>query len=73
LAASAPSIGSTVARRDRAAPPATHGGAPHSIDIAAPPHRVVAVWMDLDRMFQWVCGVTRMTDLSGPIDAAGSR
>src|SRR5688500_13204357 len=44
-----------------------------SIDIAASPHRVFALWMDLDRMTEWVGGVTRVTDVSGPIDVAGTR
>ena len=44
-----------------------------SIDIAAPPERVFALWMDLDRMTEWVGGVTRVTDVTGPIDVAGTR
>jgi uncharacterized protein YndB with AHSA1/START domain len=44
-----------------------------SIDIAASPERVFALWMDLDRMKEWVGGVTRVTDVTGPIDAAGTR
>ena len=44
-----------------------------SIDVAGPPHRVFALWMDLDRMTEWVGGVTRVTDVSGPIDVAGTR
>jgi len=44
-----------------------------SIDIAAPPERVFGLWMDLDRMTEWVGGVTRVTDVSGPIDVAGTR
>ena len=44
-----------------------------SIDIAAPAERVFALWMDLDRMSEWVGGVTRVTDVSGPIDVAGTR
>ena len=43
------------------------------IDIAAPPERVFAVWTDLDRMSEWVGGVTGVTDLTGPIDEAGTR
>ena len=44
-----------------------------SIDIAAPPDRVFALFMDLDRMTEWVGGVTRVTDRTGPIDVAGTR
>ena len=44
-----------------------------SIDIAATPEQVFALWMDLDRMTEWVGGVTRVTDVTGPIDVAGTR
>jgi uncharacterized protein YndB with AHSA1/START domain len=44
-----------------------------SIDIAAPMERVFSLWMDLDRMTEWVGGVTRVTDVTGPIDVAGTR
>ena len=44
-----------------------------SIDIAAPPHQVFALWMDLDRMTEWVGGVTRVTDVSGLIDVVDTR
>ncbi len=44
-----------------------------SIDIAAAPERVFALWMDLDRMAEWVGGVTGVTDVTGPIDVAGTR
>jgi uncharacterized protein YndB with AHSA1/START domain len=40
--------------------------------IAAPPDRVFATWMDLDRMTEWVGGVTKVTDVTGPIDQAGT-
>lgn len=44
-----------------------------SIDIVAPPERVFELLMDLDRMTEWVGGVTRVTDRTGPIDVAGTR
>jgi uncharacterized protein YndB with AHSA1/START domain len=44
-----------------------------TIDIGAPPDRVFALWMDLDRMTEWVGGVTQVTDVTGPIDVAGTR
>jgi uncharacterized protein YndB with AHSA1/START domain len=44
-----------------------------TIDIVAPPERVFGLWMDLDRMTEWVGGVTRVTDVTGPIDLAGTR
>jgi uncharacterized protein YndB with AHSA1/START domain len=40
--------------------------------IAAPPERVFDLWTDLDRMPEWVGGVTRVSDLSGPVDRAGT-
>lgn len=40
---------------------------------AAPPERVFALWIDLDRMKEWVGGVTKVTDVSGPVDRAGTR
>lgn len=44
-----------------------------SIDITATPERVFALWMDLTRMADWVGGVTRVTDITGPNDVAGTR
>ena len=44
-----------------------------SVDIAAPPERVFATFMDLDRMVEWVGGVTKVSDRTGPIDVAGTR
>lgn len=41
--------------------------------IAAAPERVFGLWMDLDRMKEWVGGVTRVTDRTGPIDEVGTR
>jgi len=40
---------------------------------AAPPERVFALWIDLDRMKEWVGGVTKVTDVTGPVDEAGTR
>ena len=40
--------------------------------IAAPSERVFDLWTNLDRMGEWVGGVTRVTDLSGPIDQTGT-
>ena len=39
---------------------------------AAPPERVFALWTDLDRMKEWVGGVTKVTDVTGPVDQAGT-
>ena len=43
-----------------------------SAHVAAPPDRVFALWTDLDRMKDWVGGVTRITDVSGPVAQAGT-
>jgi uncharacterized protein YndB with AHSA1/START domain len=43
------------------------------MDIRASPAEVFDAFMDLDRMTEWVGGVTRVTDLTGPIDVAGTR
>lgn len=41
--------------------------------VAAPPERVFATWTDLDRLHEWIEGVSRVTDRVGPTDQAGSR
>lgn len=40
---------------------------------AAPRERVFDLWIDLDRMKEWVGGVTKVTDVTGPVDRAGTR
>lgn len=44
-----------------------------SIDIDAPRERVFDLWTDLERMVEWVGGVTGVSDVSGPVDRAGTR
>ena len=44
-----------------------------AIRIAAPPDHVFDLWMNLDRMSEWTGGVTRVTDVTGPIDQPGTR
>jgi uncharacterized protein YndB with AHSA1/START domain len=39
----------------------------------APPERVFALWTNLDRMKEWVGGVTKVTDVTGPVDRVGTR
>jgi uncharacterized protein YndB with AHSA1/START domain len=43
-----------------------------SVDIAASPDQVFDLWTDLDRMKEWVGGVTKVTNVSGPLDRAGT-
>ena len=43
-----------------------------STHVGAPPERVFALWTNLERMGEWVGGVTGVTDVSGPIDRVGT-
>jgi len=43
------------------------------LQIDAPPERVFALWTDLERTGEWIEGVTKVTDVTGPIDQAGTR
>lgn len=43
-----------------------------STRVAAPPERVFALWTNLERMGEWVGGVTGVSDVSGSIDRAGT-
>src|SRR5262245_26979490 len=43
-----------------------------STHVAAPPEHVFALWTNLQRMGEWVGGVTDVTDVSGPVDRAGT-
>jgi uncharacterized protein YndB with AHSA1/START domain len=38
----------------------------------APIDNVFALWTDVERMGEWVGGVTGVTDVSGPVDRAGT-
>ena len=40
--------------------------------IAASPERVFDLWTDLDRMTEWVGGVTRVSDITGPVTRSGA-
>jgi uncharacterized protein YndB with AHSA1/START domain len=44
-----------------------------SLFIDASPERVFDFFMDLGRMSEWVGGVTAVTDVTGPVDQAGTR
>lgn len=43
-----------------------------AVHIDAPREVVFDLWTDLDRMHEWIEGVTRVTDVSGPPGEAGS-
>ena len=43
-----------------------------STHAKAPVDAVFALWIDVQRMGEWVGGVTRVTDVSGPIDRVGT-
>lgn len=40
--------------------------------VAAAPERVFALWTNLERMGEWVSGVTGVTDVSGPVGRVGT-
>jgi uncharacterized protein YndB with AHSA1/START domain len=44
-----------------------------SILVDAPSDRVFDTFMQLDRMTEWVGGVTRVTDVTGPVTRPGTR
>lgn len=44
-----------------------------SVLVDAPADRVFDTLMDLGRMPEWVGGVTRVTDVTGPVDRAGTQ
>jgi uncharacterized protein YndB with AHSA1/START domain len=43
-----------------------------STQVAAPPEHVFALWTNLERMGEWVGGVTGVSDVSGPVDQVGT-
>ena len=43
-----------------------------SIHVDAPPEDVYALWTNLQRMGEWVGGVTGVTEISGPVDQVGT-
>lgn len=44
-----------------------------TIDVAAPPEVVFDLWTNLDRMKEWIRGMTGVEERSGPVDVVGSR
>lgn len=43
-----------------------------SIFVAAPRERVFALWIDPARMLEWIRGLSRVSDVSGPLDRVGA-
>ena len=44
-----------------------------ALDIAAPVERVFDLWTNPDRWHEWIDGVSRVTDVTGPPGRAGTR
>ena len=44
-----------------------------SVEIAAPVEQVFDLWTNLDRTHEWIEGISRVTDVTGPPDRAGTR
>jgi uncharacterized protein YndB with AHSA1/START domain len=44
-----------------------------SIHVEAPPDDVFALWIDLDRAKEWIGGLTKVSDVTGPVDQPGTR
>ena len=44
-----------------------------TVYVAAPADVVFELWTDLDRMQEWVGGVTNVTDVTGPVGRVGTR
>lgn len=44
-----------------------------TVEAKASPEVVFDVWTDLDRMHEWVGGVTRVTGVTGPVEVTGTR
>jgi uncharacterized protein YndB with AHSA1/START domain len=43
------------------------------VQVRAPREQVFDLWTDLDRAHEWIEGVTRITDVTGPVTTAGTR
>jgi uncharacterized protein YndB with AHSA1/START domain len=44
-----------------------------TVDIAAPIEGVFDLWTDVDRWHEWIGGVSKVTDVTGPPGATGTR
>lgn len=43
-----------------------------TVRVAAPPEHVFALWTNLDRVPEWIEGITAVSDVSGPLDRVGT-
>jgi hypothetical protein len=43
------------------------------VQVMAPREQVFDLWTDLDRAHEWIEGLTRITDVTGPVTTAGTR
>jgi uncharacterized protein YndB with AHSA1/START domain len=43
------------------------------IHVNAPREQVFDLWTDLDRAHEWIEGLTRISDVTGPLNKAGTR
>ena len=43
------------------------------VDIAAPPERVFDLWTNVERAHEWIEGISRVSDVSGPPGQTGTR
>lgn len=43
------------------------------VQVGAPPEQVFDLYTDLDRAHEWIEGLTRITDVTGPVTSAGTR
>jgi uncharacterized protein YndB with AHSA1/START domain len=44
-----------------------------SVHVRASPAQVFALWTDLDRAREWIEGLTKVDDITGPVDRVGTR
>ena len=44
-----------------------------TVDIAAPVEQVFDLWTNLERVHEWIEGISKVTDVTGPSDQGGTR
>src|SRR5947208_2623022 len=64
------SIGSVVLQATRGAAMAQYR---FTVDIAAPVEQVFDLWTNVERWHEWIEGLGKVTDVTGPPDQAGTR